>query len=227
MSEFLNLFFFELRNYLPFFSFYMQVENGFKTNSFPLIIANAAICAELKLLESEFDEEMKLRDSIPEDQIHDSGQPRSREDIVYFLNELGWLFQRKRMDPNCTFARFKFLLTFSVERGCCALVKTLLDIILEGNSGSEEGLPVESVEALHENHLLSRAVKKRCREMVDLLIHYSVKGSKKYFFLPNHEGPGGITPLHLAACMSGSDNLVEALTSDPLEVHYFVHLNFL
>lgn len=198
---------------------FIEVENGFKSNSFPLIIANAAICAELKLLESEFDEEMKLCDSNPGDQIHDSGQPRSREDIVYFLNELGWLFQRKRVGTNCTFSRFKFLLTFSVERGCCALVKTLLHIILEGNSGSEEGLPEEFAEALHENHLLSRAVKKRCREMVDLLIHYSIKGSKKkYVFLPNHEGPGGITPLHLAACMSDSDNLVEALTSDPLEI---------
>lgn len=58
--------------------------------------------------------------------------------------------------------------------------------------------------------------------MVDLLIHYSIVDStdtsEKFIFLPNMAGPGGVTPLHLAACTSSSDDMVDALTSDPQEV---------
>ena len=39
---------------------YDQVENGFKGNSFPVIIADETICKELRPLESEFDEEEKI-----------------------------------------------------------------------------------------------------------------------------------------------------------------------
>jgi hypothetical protein len=60
--------------------------------------------------------------------------------------------------------------------------------------------------------------------MADLLIHYSIIGgdnsSRTYIFPPNVGGPGGITPLHLAACASGSDGLVDALTNDPHEVMF-------
>ncbi|OVA01044.1 Transcription factor [Macleaya cordata] len=204
---------------------FIEVENGFKGNSFPVIIADAAICQELKLLESEFKEDARVGDIISEDQMQDLERPRSREDCLYFLNELGWLFQRKNTPysdcPDFSHTRFKFLFTFSVERDWCTLIKTLLDILVERNMG-KDGLLRDSLEMLSEIHLLNRAVKRKCRKMVDLLIHYSVSSStdasKKYLFPPNQTGPGGVTPLHLAACTHDSKEMVDALTNDPQEI---------
>ncbi|KAK8560351.1 hypothetical protein V6N13_082797 [Hibiscus sabdariffa] len=204
---------------------FIEVENGFKGNSFPIIIADAAICKELRLLESELDIEAKSSDIISEGHAYDRHRPRSREEVLHFLNELGWLFQRST-DPlpkssDHSLSRFKFLLIFSVERDYCALVKVLLDMLVESNF-DVDGLSKESLAMLSEIHLLSRAVKRRCRNLADLLIHYSVnssdESSKKYIFPPNLGGAGGITPLHLAACTSGSDDLVDVLTNDPQEI---------
>ncbi|CAK9183441.1 unnamed protein product [Ilex paraguariensis] len=204
---------------------FIEVENGLRGTSFPVIIADAPICQELRLLESEI-EGGKIRQAISEDYAHDFGMPRSREEVLHFLNELGWLFQRKGIpsvpeDPDYKLSRFKFLLVFSVERDFCALVKTLVDILIKRNFG-RHGLSKESLEMLSEIHLLNRAVKRRCRNMVDLLVQYSVLGtndtSKNYIFQPNLVGPGGVTPLHLAACTSNSDDMVDALTSDPQEI---------
>ncbi|XP_031270291.1 squamosa promoter-binding-like protein 14 [Pistacia vera] len=203
--------------------FFVEVENGFKGNSFPVIIADATICKELRLLESEFETEAKVCDIISEDQAHDYGRPRSREETLHFLNELGWLFQRKRTSvhegPDYSFSRFKFLLIFSVERDCCALVKAVLDM-MERNLDMDD-LSKESLDMLTEIQLLNRAVKRRCRRMADLLIRYSINGNndtRKYIFPPNLAGPGAITPLHLAACTSDSDDTIDALTNDPQEI---------
>ena len=207
---------------------YKQVENGFKGNSFPVIIADASICKELRLLESEFDENAVVSNIVSEEQTRDLGRPRSREEVMHFLNELGWLFQRKSMPsmheaPDYSLNRFKFLLIFSVERDYCVLVKTILDMLVERNTCRDE-LSKEHLEMLYEIQLLNRSVKRRCRKMADLLIHYSIIGgdnsSRTYIFPPNVGGPGGITPLHLAACASGSDGLVDALTNDPHEVMF-------
>nr|GMD45171.1 squamosa promoter-binding-like protein 14 [Ipomoea batatas] len=148
---------------------------------------------------------------------------RSKE-VVHFLNELGWLFQRKCSSSfesrDFKIIRFKFLLIFSVEHDFCALVKTLLDILLEINLAMK-GLENESLQMLLELQLLSRAVKRKCKDMVDLLINFSVSvpgHNLKYIFLPNLPGPGGITPLHLAACTANSDDVVDSLTSDPQEI---------
>ncbi|XP_022772520.1 squamosa promoter-binding-like protein 14 isoform X2 [Durio zibethinus] len=204
---------------------FIEVENGFKGNSFPIIIADATICKELRLLESEFDVEAKASDIISEEHAYDYCQPRSREEVLHFLNELGWLFQRRSTCPlpkssDYSLCRFKFLLIFSVERDYCALVKVLLDMLVESNL-DVDGLSRESLAMLAEIQLLSRAVKRRCRKMADLLIHYSLSSSdenKKYIFPPNLEGAGGITPLHLAACTSGSEGMVDVLTNDPQEI---------
>nr|WMI30906.1 squamosa promter-binding-like protein 5 [Diospyros sp. 'deyangshi'] len=173
---------------------FIEVENGLTGTSFPVIIANANICDELRLFE--------------QDHVPDYGQSQSKREVLHFLNELGWLFQRKREClqsevPDYALARFKFLFVFSVERDCCALPSR------------------ESLEMLSDIHLLTRAVKRRCRNMVDLLIRYSVlsgNGTSKYIFPPSSVGPGGVTPLHLAACTSSSDDIVDALTSDPEEM---------
>lgn len=209
--------------------FYDQVENGFKGNSFPVIIADETICKELRPLESEFDEEEKICDAISEEHEHHFGRPRSREEALHFLNELGWLFQRERFSyvhevPCYSLDRFKFVLIFAVERNCCMLIKTLLDVLV-GKHLQGEWLSTGSVEMLNAIQLLNRAVKGKYVGMVDLLIHYSIPSkngtSRKYVFPPNLEGPGGITPLHLAAGTSGSESVVDSLTSDPQEVNFF------
>ncbi|XP_044475150.1 squamosa promoter-binding-like protein 14 [Mangifera indica] len=205
--------------------FFVEVENGFKGNSFPVIIADATICKELRLLESEFETEAKVCDIISEDQAHEYDRPRSREETVHFLNELGWLFQRKRTSsvhegPDYSLTRFKFLLVFSVEHDCCALVKAVLDMMVERSFDADD-LSRESLDMLTEIQLLSRAVKRRCRGMTDLLIRYSIgssNGTRIYIFPPDLAGPGGITPLHLAACTADSDDMIDALTNDPQEI---------
>lgn len=214
----------------------LQVENDFKGNSFPVIIANSTVCQELRALESEFEHEVGNRDVISGDQTADNGQPSSKEDLLHFLNELGWLFQRKSSHDPCfidfSTTRIKFLFTFSVERDWSALIKILLDILAE-RSLKNDALAQESIEMLLEVQLLSRAVKRKCRKMVDLLLgYYVVRGdpssncSKVYLFPPNSVGPGGVTPLHLAASTQGSEDMVDALTNDPQEVKPIQAQNF-
>ncbi|KAI3465503.1 hypothetical protein Pfo_022166 [Paulownia fortunei] len=205
---------------------FIEVENSFKGTTFPVIIADNAICHELRLLEPEIYGTAEVCDAISPNHIQYTGRSWSREEVLHFLDELGWLFQRKSNSslfgiPDYRLTRFKFLLIFSVEHDFCALVKTLLDILLELNLG-RKGLARESLAMLSEIHLLNRAVRRRCRRMVDLLINYSIidsaDASEKFIFLPNLAGPGGLTSLHLAACTSSSDDMVDALTSDPQEV---------
>lgn len=187
---------------------FIEVENGLRGTSFPIIIVDATLCQELRLLEAEFGEVV-------------NGESSSRKETLHFLNELGWLFQKKEGASQYSVTRFKFLLVFSVERDFCALVKKLLGILLrESSSGITDD--ESSLEMLSGINLLNRAVKRRCKNMVDLLIHYSMTdaqtSSRRYLFPPNLAGPGGITPLHLAACTSDSDDMVDALTNDPQEI---------
>ncbi|CAN6936079.1 unnamed protein product [Brassica oleracea] len=172
---------------------FVEVENGFRSDSFPLIIANATICKELNRLEDEF-------------------HPSSREEVLCFLNELGWLFQKKcRSESDFSLSRFKFLLVSSVERDYSSLARALLDMMVERDGV----LSKESLDMLAESQLLSRAVKRKNTKMAETLIHYS---AKRFIFLPSVKGPGGITPLHLAASTSGSEDMIDVLTNDPQEI---------
>ncbi|KAL6571965.1 SBP domain [Orobanche minor] len=202
---------------------FIEVENRFRGISFPLIIADNTICQELRLLEPNINGTAEVCDDISPNHIQYTGKSWSRQEILHFLDELGWLFQRKSNSslfgiPNYRLSRFKFLLIFSIEHDFCALVKTLLDILLELNLG-RKGLAAVSFGMLSEIHLLNKAVRRRCRSMVDLLVNYSIidpdGSSRKFIFLPDLAGPGGVTPLHLAACTSSSDDIVDALTNDP------------
>ncbi|XP_042013762.1 squamosa promoter-binding-like protein 14 [Salvia splendens] len=201
---------------------FVEVENSFRGTTFPVIIADKTICYELRLLEPHINGSAE----VGGDHLESTERSWSREEVVRFLDELGWLFQRKRNStlyeiPDYRLNRFKFLLIFTVEHDFCALVKTLLDILLELNLG-RKGLVMESMTMLWEIHPLNRAVRRRCRRMIDLLIHYSVidpdDASEKYIFTPNLAGPGGLTPLHLAASATSSEDLIDALISDPQEV---------
>ncbi|CAA7040046.1 unnamed protein product [Microthlaspi erraticum] len=219
--EELNVNSFKVKNAHPCFlgRCFIEVENGFRGDSFPLIIASAAICKELNGLEEEFHPKSK---DITEEQAH---RPTSREEVLCFLNELGWLFQKNQTSnpeeqSEFSLARFKFLLVCSVERDYCALIRTLLNMLVERNLVNGE-LNREASDMLAETRLLNRAVKRKNTKMVELLIHYSITtlgASKKFVFLPNITGPGGITPLHLAACTSGSVDMVDLLTNDPQEI---------
>ncbi|KAG0468950.1 hypothetical protein HPP92_018278 [Vanilla planifolia] len=206
--------------------YFIEVDNGFRGNSFPVIVADAAICQELRSLESVFVDDDGARDSPSEDQYLDDARLPSQEDVIHFLNELGWLFQRKSHSDSSlsdfSVFRFKYLFAFSVDREFCVLVKTLLDLVVERSCTTDSALS-ESMEMLLELQLLSRAVKRRCRKIVDLLLNYSVKNaitkdSSLYLFAPNSIGPGGLTPLHLAASMQDADDMVDALTTDPQEI---------
>uniref|UniRef100_A0A1J3HGQ0 Squamosa promoter-binding-like protein 14 n=1 Tax=Noccaea caerulescens TaxID=107243 RepID=A0A1J3HGQ0_NOCCA len=198
---------------------FVEVENGFRGDSFPLIIANATICKELNSLEDEFHPK-----DVMEEQTHNSDRPRSREEVICFLNELGWLFQRKwtsdiHGESDFSLPRFKFLLVCSVERDYCSLIGTLLDMMVERNLGKDGLMNKESFDMLAEIQLLNRAVKRRNTKMAETLIRYSVKpATKTFIFLPNIKGPGDITPLHLAASTSGSEDMIDVLTNDPLEI---------
>ncbi|XP_074564842.1 squamosa promoter-binding-like protein 15 [Curcuma longa] len=205
---------------------FIEVENGFRGNSFPIIIANENICQELRTLEVDFHRNFQTTDAITEDQVSNSPQYRSKKDVLHFLNELGWLFQRTHASSNLLFSdfsisRFKYLLTFSVERDWCTLIRTLLDILVQ-RSLKDDSSKHEPLELLSEVHLLNRAVKRKCKKMLDLLIHYSVVhgsyATKVYLFPPNMAGPGGITPLHMAASMEDSIDMVDMLTNDPQEI---------
>ncbi|CAL0318558.1 unnamed protein product [Lupinus luteus] len=205
---------------------FIEVENGFKGDSFPVIIADSTICKELRPLESEFDSEEEACDAISDEHENDYGRPRSREEALHFLNELGWLFQRERFSnahevQDYSLDRFKFVLTFAVERNCCMLVKTLLDVLVDRHLEGES-LSTSSVNMLNAIQLLNRAVKRKYRNMVDLLICYSIplknETSRRYVFPPNVGGQDGITPLHLAACTSNSEGVIDSLTNDPQEI---------
>ncbi|CAH8389959.1 unnamed protein product [Eruca vesicaria subsp. sativa] len=221
MFDELNVKCFRVNNTQPGFlgRGFIEVENGFRGDSFPLIIANASICKELNRLEEEFHPKSQEEQGQTSDH-----RPTSREETLCFLNELGWLFQKNqttepREQSEFSLSRFKFLLVCSVERDYCALIRTLLDMLVERNVKNNE-LNREALDMLAEIQLLNRAVKRKSTKMVELLIHYSVNpsSSKKLVFLPNITGPGGITPLHLAACTSGSDDMVDLLTNDPQEI---------
>uniref|UniRef100_A0A0D6QW43 SBP-type domain-containing protein n=1 Tax=Araucaria cunninghamii TaxID=56994 RepID=A0A0D6QW43_ARACU len=227
---------------------FIEVEHGLKGNSFPVIVADPAICRELQSLEREIEDELLQDKSCllrtehsPEhsqDYSHmrtpsqDYSRARAREEVVNFLNELGWLFQkssRQYTRPNpanehvslqFSCDRFKSLFIYAVERDWCALGKKLLDIFFEMNA-EQEVLAQESSKILLETNPLHRAVKRKCRPMVDLLLNYDISANsqvKCFIFHPNLSGPGGLTPLHLAAGIQSCEVMVDALTSDPQDM---------
>ncbi|KAG8087939.1 hypothetical protein GUJ93_ZPchr0010g9032 [Zizania palustris] len=211
---------------------FIEVENRFRGNSFPVIVANSSVCQELRSLEAEL-EGSQFTDVSSDDQVHDARQRKPRDEVLHFLNELGWLFQKAAANASATksdvsgldlvyfsTARFKYLLLFSSERIWCSLTKTLLEILAKRSLVSNE-LSQETLEMLSEIHLLNRAVKRKSSHMARLLLQFVVAcpdDSKLYPFLPNVPGPGGLTPLHLAASIEDAKDIVDALTDDPQQI---------
>lgn len=166
---------------------------------------------------------------------------KSRNSAMDFMHEFGWLLHRSQLksilghsDPNChlfAFKRFKWIIQFSADHGWSAVVKKLLDLLLDGNIGLREQPLLRS--AMFEMSLLHRAVRRNSGRLVELLLRYvpektinelsieytSLVGSQgSSLFRPDAVGPAGLTPLHVAAGTDGSEDVLNALTNDPGQV---------
>ncbi|CAK9145273.1 unnamed protein product [Ilex paraguariensis] len=211
---------------------FIEIEDhGLGGSFFPFIVAERDVCSEIRMLESEI--EVTEGDDIP----GVAGKVEARDRAMDFVHEMGWLLHRNglksrlgHLDPNSDlfpFKRFKWLIEFSMDHDWCAVVKNLLDILLDGTVGSGEQPFLKS--ALFEMGLLHRAVRRNSRSLVELLLRYVpekiadelrmehillVGGDESFLFRPDAVGPAGLTPLHVAAGRDGSEEVLDALTDD-------------
>ncbi|CAK9857820.1 unnamed protein product [Sphagnum jensenii] len=219
----------------------------------PVIIADGSVCAEICTLEDEIAVAASLagaaaqRQGFRSSDVLDCTETMrlvAEEEVTCFLHELGWFFQRSCFqdlkDPPVvdliSSRRLRLLLVFSVERNWCAVVQKLLDILFEVNN--LEAAFTKLFDVLREEvSLLHRAVQRKCRPMVELLLGYvpsslahanesefslfqrklQFKSHWASIFRPDVNGPAGLTPLHIAANMQDSEEVVDALTSDPCQ----------
>lgn len=177
------------------------------------------------------------------------------EDVASFLYELGWYFGggiSRQMDDTAELnvvsaTRLKCLLIFSVERSWCAVVRKLLDVTLEGQNIDTSIARLSKI-LRNDVSLLHRAVRRKSRNMVELLLAYvpssisteTIKnagdteksGNSMQFnsqwstlFRPDISGPAGLTPLHVAASMEDGEDIVDALTNDLFQVGLHAWMN--
>ncbi|ESW10549.1 hypothetical protein PHAVU_009G219200 [Phaseolus vulgaris] len=213
---------------------FIEVEdNGLSSCSFPFIVAEQEICSEICKLENVI-ETAETADDIQ----MKTKRMEEKTQALYFIQEMGWLLHRNRMKvrlgpvapvQDCFhFNRFMWLVGFSMDHDWCAVMKKLLNIIFEDTVDIGEHTSVEL--ALLEMDLLHKAVKRNCRPMVELLLKFVPvnasdggnskeqqvsKSPNRFIFRPDSVGPAGLTPLHVAASIHGSDNVLDALTDDP------------
>lgn len=170
-----------------------------------------------------------------------TGRIGARSQAMEFIHEMGWLLHKHQLkshsgieDSNLEyfpFQRFKCLVEFSVDRDWCSVVKKLLDMFFCGTVSGEEQPLLKF--AVSEMSLLHRAVRKNSRSLVGMLLRYVpekiadevrseygllVENNGGYLFRPDIAGPGGLTPLHVAAGRDGSEDILDALTDDPGKV---------
>ncbi|PHU30407.1 hypothetical protein BC332_02500 [Capsicum chinense] len=215
---------------------FIEVEDhGVNNSFFPFIIAEEDVCSEIRMLESDL--ELSSSDYV-------NGQTsnmEARNQAMDFIHELGWLLHRNnlkaRLDhfgPNAVLyplKRFKWLVDFSVDHDWCAVVKKLLNILLDGTVGAGDNSFLKF--ALSELGLLHRAVRRNSRPLVELLLTYTPESvadelcseyqslvgiGGEFLFRPDCVGPAGLTPLHVAACIDGYEDVLDALTDDPGKV---------
>ena len=216
-----------------------QVEDhGLSSCSFPFIVAEKEICAEICKLESVIEATENSDDIQTKNK-----QMEEKTQALDFIQEMGWLLHRSRLKVRLGsmvpvqdlfhFNRFVWLVNFSMDHDWCAVTKRLLDIMFEGIVDTGEHPSIEL--ALSDMGLIHRAVKRNCRPMVELLLRFLPirtsngaeseqhidKVSDKFLFKPNTAGPAGLTPLHVAASMKNSENVLDALTDDPGLVFLF------
>ena len=139
------------------------------------------------------------------------------------------------VDEQVSSARFRHLLVYSVERSWCAVVQKVLDIAFE-NDEWEVVFRELSEMCDEEASLLHRAVRNRNRPMVELVVGYApsflsgiddlemFKRKMEFkvrwgtIFKADMRGPGGMSPLHVVACLEDAEEVVDALTSGACQV---------
>ncbi|XP_063937983.1 squamosa promoter-binding-like protein 1 isoform X2 [Daucus carota subsp. sativus] len=198
------------------------------TSFFPFIVAEKDVCSEICTLESALElaeTTSGIKGETEHLEVHDQA--------LEFVHEMGWLLHRTQLkirlgpnDPNLdlfSFKRFRYLMEFSLDHDWCAVVKKLLCILFSGIVDSGEHPNIER--ALLDIGLLHRAVQRNCRPMVQALLSFiPANVIDKYgpeqtlpghIFRPDSAGPGGLTPLHIAASSGGYETVLDALTDDP------------
>lgn len=214
---------------------FLEVEDiGLSSSFYPFIVAEKDLCFEIRMLESEI--ELTEKDFL----YGKNGKSETRSLALDFVHEMGWLLHRSELrsrfghldHDSCLFPfkRFKWLIQFSADHGWCAVVRKLLGFLLDGTIGAGEQPFLKS--ALLDMGLLHRAVRKNSKPLVELLLRYtpekiaeelsseyvSLGAGTSFLFRPDAVGPGGLTPLHVAAGRDGSEDVLDALTDDPGEV---------
>ncbi|GAB2294188.1 hypothetical protein Dimus_028406 [Dionaea muscipula] len=219
---------------------FIEVEDcGFTGSFFPFIVAEPDICAEIGTLEGVIEAAETADETEGRYEKTDA-----RNQALEFLHEMGWLLHRNGMrirsanEKNILrdlfpFERVKCLLDFSVDHDWSAVVKKLLDILFDGIV--DAGVHPSVEHALLEIGLLHQAVRRNSKAVVESLLRYiphnvtqqrsgSGQGERNqkqgfskgdFLFRPDAAGPGGLTPLHIAASTDGCENVLEALIEDP------------
>ncbi|KAJ4849884.1 hypothetical protein Tsubulata_034686 [Turnera subulata] len=209
---------------------FIEVEDhGFSSSFFPFLIVEEDVCSEVRMLEGV----LEFAETDPD--VLQTGKMEAKSQAMDFVHEMGWLLHRSQLksrlghlDPKTDLfplRRFKLLMEFSMDHEWCAVVKKLLNILLNGIVGMGEHASLN--QALSEMSLLHRAVRKNSRPLVELLLRYAPDASvlenkalvgeshESTFFRPDVTGPGGLTPLHIAAGKDGSEDVLDALTDGP------------
>lgn len=205
---------------------------------FPFIVAEEDVCSEIRVLEPL----LELSETDPD--IEGTGKIKAKSQAMDFIHEMGWLLHRSQLKYRMVhlssdvdlfpLERFTWLMEFSMDHDWCAVVKKLLNVLLDEtvNKGNHPTL----YQALTEMGLLHRAVRRNSKQLVELLLRYVPKNTSEelrpevkalgdgdtlsFLFRPNAVGPAGLTPLHIAAGKDGSEDVLDALTNDPSMVKF-------
>ncbi|CAL1398753.1 unnamed protein product [Linum trigynum] len=211
---------------------FIEIEDdGISNGFFPFIVAEEDVCSEIRMLED------ALEFIETDVNLAEGGRMDAKNRAMDFIHEMGWLLHRIQlksrltdMDPNTEFfplKRFRWLMEFSMDHDWCAVVRKLLSIALNGmvDIGEYSSLGL----ALLEMGILHRAVRRNSMSLVNFLLRYVpenvqsedeavstwIESNKGFLFRPDMAGPGGLTPLHIAAGKDGSEDVLDALTNDP------------
>ncbi|KAI3459169.1 hypothetical protein Pfo_015832 [Paulownia fortunei] len=207
---------------------FIEVEDhGLSSSFFPFIVAEKDVCSEVCNLESII-EATEAADG-------DTNEVKARNQALDFVHEMGWLLHKShlmfRLGATSSdvdlfpFKRFRWLIEFAIDHDWCAVVKKLLSILFDG--AVDVGQHTSILVALLDIGVLHQAVRKKSRSMVEFLLEYHPSGAletgpkqkqlddRHYLFRSDTMGPGGLTPLHIAASLDSCENVVDALTEDP------------
>uniref|UniRef100_A0A0E0FKF5 SBP-type domain-containing protein n=1 Tax=Oryza nivara TaxID=4536 RepID=A0A0E0FKF5_ORYNI len=210
---------------------FIEVEDHDQSSlSFPFVVAEEDVCSEIRTLEH-----LLNLVSFDDTLVEKNDLLASRDRALNFLHEFGWFLQRSHIratsetPKDCTegfpAARFRWLLSFAVDREFCAVIKKLLDTLFQGGVD----LDVQStVEFVLKQDLVFVAVNKRSKPLIDFLLTYTTSSAPmdgtesaapaQFLFTPDIAGPSDITPLHIAATYSDTAGVLDALTDDPQQL---------